>query len=352
MQVSGFAKLAVALLVCSVPAAQQARYRLTVDNTWSETTHPGAFPAQAHFSWVGGGLHDAGISFWDVGVLASPGMVFMAETGDTSLLEQEVDAAVGGGSVSNSLGWHHWFCPADTADPQCGSMVVEFEVLDTHPLATLVTMLGPSPDWFVGVSGLPLRDASGWLESVFVDLRPYDGGTRDNNVFELFGPLTTPPDPITLITEASGQIIGPDSLGSFTFERILPALFADAASISLAAGGFQSFSLDAGSGHAGKQYWLVGSASGTSPGYAGPPFVPLNIDWYSMVSILNPNQPPFFNSLGTLDGAGTASAAVGVPAGFDPSLAGLHLDHAFVVFDALSGAGLAASNALGLDLLP
>ena len=44
-------------------AAAQVRYRLEVDNTWSETTHPGAFPHQAHFSWFGGVTHNNQIKF-------------------------------------------------------------------------------------------------------------------------------------------------------------------------------------------------------------------------------------------------------------------------------------------------
>ena len=34
-------------------------------------------------------------------------------------------------------------------------------VTTDHPRVTLVTMIAPSPDWFVGVSGLSLLDASG-----------------------------------------------------------------------------------------------------------------------------------------------------------------------------------------------
>lgn len=200
-------------------SAETARYRLTVDNTWSEASHPGAFPENAHFSWIGGGVHDATVSFWSEGALASPGMVQMAETGETGMLLDEVSAAPGSGGP---LGWQHWFCPAATVHPSCGPLVIEFEMEDSHPLVTLVTMLGPSPDWFVGVSGLPLRDASGWLDTVVVDLRPFDGGTRSANVFALAGPLTTPPDPIALITSESGQLVGPESLGSFTFVRLPP----------------------------------------------------------------------------------------------------------------------------------
>jgi hypothetical protein len=218
--------LLVASLALSSPThAQPARYRLTVSNTWSETTHPGAFPPAAHFSWIAGATHDGSVSFWSEGALASPGMVEMAETGVTNQLLGEVGQAVVQGGADALLTWPWWFCPADTTDSSCGPLVVEFDIDASHPRVTLVTMLGPSPDWFVGVSGLPLHDGAGWIDELVVDLRPYDGGTRDANAFALFGPLTTPPAPVSLITAASGQLVGPDSLGAFTFTRI--GLFVD-----------------------------------------------------------------------------------------------------------------------------
>ncbi|MHC4991027.1 MAG: spondin domain-containing protein [Planctomycetota bacterium] len=212
--------LAVLGLAGRALAQDSARYRLTVENTWSSATHPGAFPQNAHFSWLGGATHDESIVFWEEGELASPGIVQMAETGLTLLLEDAAAAAVESGNAGTVLAWHHWFCPAETTSASCGPLVVELDVLASHSRVTLVSMLGPSPDWFIGVSGLPLRDADGWRDVVVADLRPYDGGTRDANAFALFGPLTVPPEPISLITAESGQLIGPASLGSFTFERI------------------------------------------------------------------------------------------------------------------------------------
>ena len=39
-------------LIASNAAPAQVRYRLEVNNTWSEITHPGAFPHDAHFYFV------------------------------------------------------------------------------------------------------------------------------------------------------------------------------------------------------------------------------------------------------------------------------------------------------------
>ena len=62
-----------------------------------------------------------------------------------------------------------------------------------HPRVTLVTMVAPSPDWFVGVSGLRLLDSGGnWLSSLEVKLYPWDAGTENGTEFSLSNPATSP----------------------------------------------------------------------------------------------------------------------------------------------------------------
>ena len=207
-------------LISTPTLAQTARYRMEIDNTWSTTTHPGAFPFEAHFSWFGGATHNDNVRFWQEGQPASPGMKQMAEIGETGILVNEVNTQITAGNAGSVLNWQHWFCPDQTNSSRCGPTTVEFEIDEDFPLVTLVSMLGPSPDWFVGVSGLALRENERWLSRVEIDLYPYDGGTRAANRFMLFGPLTVPPDPISLITTQSGQLIGPSSLGTMTFTLI------------------------------------------------------------------------------------------------------------------------------------
>ena len=57
---------------------------------------------------------------------------------------------------------------------------VDFTVTTAHPLVTLLTMVAPSPDWFVGVSGSVLARCAGRLAGVAhgrpVSLRRRDRG--------------------------------------------------------------------------------------------------------------------------------------------------------------------------------
>ena len=49
-------------------------------------------------------------------------------------------------------------------------------------------MVAPSPDWFVGVSGLPLFENGQWVEERRIDLVPWDAGTDSGTTFESRNP--------------------------------------------------------------------------------------------------------------------------------------------------------------------
>lgn len=203
----------------TVPPAGPATYRLTVDNTWGEETHPGAVPPNAHFSWLAGATHDASVSIWSVGSPASPGTAEMAETGRTDILIDEIDATSG---IGEKLDWPWWFCPPATQNAKCGELSVEFDTDPEHPYLSLAAMIGPSPDWFVGVDSLLLLEDGRWRRTVTVALMPFDAGTRASNRFELFGPRSDPPEPISEVTEQSAQLIGPQHIGTYVFELVTP----------------------------------------------------------------------------------------------------------------------------------
>ena len=86
--------------------------------------------------------------------------------------------------------------------------------------------------------------------------------------------------------------------------------------VSVAAGGAQELVLDAGASHGGELAWLVGSASGTTPGLPLAPGVtlPLVVDGYLLLTLGSPNTPPLTGSLANLDGAGQGLASFALPA--------------------------------------
>jgi Spondin_N len=195
-------------------APATARYRVTFQSTWTGDTHPVDFPSDAHFSRLVGGTHNASVAFWTEGTRASAGIKDMAERGRTTPLDREVNAAIAAGTAQHVL-------VGGAIDDSLGSVSLEFEIGRAHPLVTLVSMVAPSPDWFVGVSSLPLFQDGRWVESRRVDLVPWDAGTDSGSTFTAPDLVTTPPQAVSRIVTAplspSGRVT---PLGTFTFARL------------------------------------------------------------------------------------------------------------------------------------
>jgi hypothetical protein len=218
--------LAAALVTCAgcssdrgptavqVPADSVASYTVMFTSTWSATTHPVDFPAtSAHFSGLIGATHDARLRFWRTGELASPGIQAMAELGAKSPLEGEIAAGMAAGMVQYELS-------GEGIRPSPGEVVLEFSISSTHPLVTLVSMIAPSPDWFVGVADLSLLDHGGWTDSLTVPLYGWDAGTDNGITFTAPDAPSSPHVPISALTGGPFSVGGSvPPLGSFTFRR-------------------------------------------------------------------------------------------------------------------------------------
>ena len=114
----------------------------------------------------------------------------MAEIGGTSTLRSEIEASP----------HHHAVIQQNVPFSPRGTTTFNITVPKDHPLITLSSMIGPSPDWFVGISGRSLLDSQGdWQSSLQIDLFPYDAGTEDGNTFSLSNPDTNPQGTITSI---------------------------------------------------------------------------------------------------------------------------------------------------------
>ncbi|MFN0181571.1 MAG: spondin domain-containing protein [Gemmatimonadales bacterium] len=198
----------------TAPDPATARYQVTFDATWSSTSHPTDFPASAHFSGLIGGTHSTAVSFWSPGGIATDGVRVMAELGGKSPLDDEVRAAVSAGGAERVLS-------GGGIARSPGTVSLEFEIGATFPLVTLVSMVAPSPDWFVGVSGLNLRPNGRWVDGLTVDLLPYDAGTDGGTTFLSPDQAIVPRQPIGRILGhpfRNGDGVPP--LGTFTFRRI------------------------------------------------------------------------------------------------------------------------------------
>jgi len=191
-----------------------ARYKLTFNATWSAQTHPNEFPASAHFSGLIGMTHNGNAMLFAKGEITSDGIKNMAEIGSKNPLEAEIqnfisngtgNALISGGGINSSP----------------GEVSLEFDIIISHSLVSVVSMLAPSPDWFIAVSNIDLFDNNGWVTSKTITVDIYDAGTDNGATFSSPDDPTVPRVPIFEITTpplAVNNVVAP--LGSITFTKI------------------------------------------------------------------------------------------------------------------------------------
>jgi hypothetical protein len=191
-----------------------ATYEVRFDAVWSGETHPAQFPPGPHFSGLIGGTHHAAVSFWLPGQNATPGIQNMAETGSKFPLTTEVQDAIAGGTAGVVLS-------GGGIPLSPGNVSLVFDIDRANPMVSLVSMIAPSPDWFVGVHGLALYGDGDWMDERVAVLYPYDAGTDSGVTYTSANSATTPPVPIFRIEEdpfLNNGNVAP--LGTFTFSLI------------------------------------------------------------------------------------------------------------------------------------
>ena len=149
--------------------------------------------------------------------------------GNTAALEMEINMRI----MYNKTAWK---LIKQTDGPTAGSgehkTGIKVEVTADYPMVSLVSMLAPSPDWFVGVKGVNLCNAGMWLDTLNItSLQPWDAGTEDGDMFNTTNNATSPVQNITIITKDTPgtPFMGPNAiatLGRLMFKRVnKPAVY-------------------------------------------------------------------------------------------------------------------------------
>ena len=196
--------------------AQSAAYRVTFEGKWTTAVTPDGVPGGAHFTPLIGAVHNDQVTFWREGGTASAGIESMAEVGGTNALKTDITAAGSNAGAVIEIG----------NIGATATVTADFTVTSTHPLVTLLSMITPSPDWFVGVSGLSLRNAAddGWQPSLTADLFPYDAGTEEGTEFSLNNIATSPKGTITSIKGTGKFSNEPIASLTFTLQAAAPEI--------------------------------------------------------------------------------------------------------------------------------
>lgn len=163
-------------------ACDEAKYELAFEGLWSRYTHPKNFPSKpwsARFSDVVGASHTTEYRFWEYDEVASDGLKQVAENGITRALESELkNRSEHIRTIIKARGINFPNITSKT--------FAVFRVDQQHHLMSIVSMVDPSPDWFVGVSGLELcLENCSWVEHKELNLYPIDAGTDDGVTYEV-----------------------------------------------------------------------------------------------------------------------------------------------------------------------
>lgn len=172
----------------------EATYTVTFTMHWNSTNFSEEYPAGAHFSPLIGWSHPTTSTFFKVGTTASAGIEEMAETGATGTLQTELEAKITDGEGFD-------FVLGSGLGSGEGEITVEVEVNAINSAVTLVSMVAPSPDWYVAALNVNLYDGSHFLENITVTAAVYDAGTDSGTTFDSDDANTDPKVPISLFID-------------------------------------------------------------------------------------------------------------------------------------------------------
>ena len=138
-------------------------------------------------------------------------------SGRTGTLVNEINA-----QITAKKAWKLILPGGSRLGPEVMRTGIDVEVTTNFSKVSIITMLAPSPDWFIGIDSLDLCDNGKWRECMNITmLPPWDAGTEGGTGFSTSNTATSPHVNIFQITNSmpgafNGQNPIP-SLGEFRF---------------------------------------------------------------------------------------------------------------------------------------
>ncbi len=207
--------LALCLGLAVPAAAEEVRYKLELQISWSKATHPHDWPeGGGHMSGLVGATHNTRYVMFADGRTASSGLKLVAENGRATIMKAEFTEAMRRERIGQVL-------QADGLKKVPGAIKLEFTATESHPLLSFVTMLAPSPDWFTGASAISLRKEGKWIKRLRVPLWVWDAGTDSGSSYLSANMETQPAQSTRLL--ATPHVLGTRGLagiGSALLTRI------------------------------------------------------------------------------------------------------------------------------------
>ncbi len=211
-----FLKLLLIILLfnsTTIYSQSSAIYEIKFTSVWNSGDH-GALPGGAHWSNLVGANHKNANEFLEMGMMASAGIENVAELGSNSVFINE---------INNGMA-EHLINVTSLSNSATGSVTLpQYEFDGDYPYLTLASMIAPSPDWFIAINSLNLREGGNWNEGdinneINIDLFPYDAGTENGNTYTLSNPPTNPQGNITSLVNVAP--FNDQRIGYFTISFI------------------------------------------------------------------------------------------------------------------------------------
>lgn len=168
-----------------------ARYSFTFEGTWMSPQH--TVPGNAHFTTFIGMTHNKLIKLFDIGAMATPGVELVAEQGKTETASDEIDVHISNGNAFSKP-------VISVGDGPAGVATGSFTVDEDFPVFSIISMIAPSPDWFVGIHDLELFVDGDWIADTSFAIVSYDAGTEDGDVLSGDNDPTDPQGTIEYLT--------------------------------------------------------------------------------------------------------------------------------------------------------
>ena len=173
---AGTAKATITLSTVS-STTRTVKYHFKFVGEWTQKHHPKGvtFPSSAHFTTLIGAIHAKNTAVFSSGKMATIGIERMAEVGISSNLRAELES----GLVKEGK--------AKVLQASIGSgggittSTFEAEVEGAFPLVTLVSMIAPTADWFIGFKGDFKNSDGTWKDTFTIDAVAYDAGTENED---------------------------------------------------------------------------------------------------------------------------------------------------------------------------
>ena len=190
-----------------------ANYDISLSTIWTTEQHM-SVPNNAHWSPLVGATHNTTDEFMSLGALATLGVKNVAEFGNSSEFENEINDVIFNNNADQFL--IDGFSPF--AGNNSNANFSGVTISEDFPLISLIAMVAPSPDWFIAINSLNLRSGNpavnnGWKDTFTLDVFAYDSGTDDGTNYTSENSPNTPVG----ISMINGDPINGNKMATITF---------------------------------------------------------------------------------------------------------------------------------------